>query len=60
MKRIQILRLHTKKIKQLQYFLQNHWKKNHIFVKNKDFLIWQHKKGSFLTYVIAKLCNKIV
>ena len=60
MKRIQIIRLHTKKIKQLQYFLQKHWRKNHIFVRNKDFLIWQHKKGFFLTYVIAKLCNKIV
>ena len=60
MKRIQIFRLHIKKIKQLQFFLQNYWRKNHIFVKNKNFLIWQHKKGSFLTYAIAKLQNKIV
>ena len=60
MKKIQISRLYIKKIKQLQSFLQNYWRKNHIFAKNKNFLIWQHKKGSFLTYVIAKLKNRII
>ena len=60
MKKIQISRLYIKKIKQLQSFLQNYWRKNHIFAKNKNFLIWQHKKGSYLTYVIAKLKNRII
>ena len=60
MKKIQISRQQAGKAKQLQSFLHNYWRKNHIFVKNKKFLIWQHKKGSFLTYITAKLKDKIV
>ena len=60
MKKIQISRQQTRKIKQLQSFLHNYWRKNHIFVKNKKFLIWQHKKGPSMTYMIAKLKDKIV
>ena len=60
MKKIQISSQQAGKAKQLQSFLHNYWRKNHIFVKNKKFLIWQHKKGSFLTYITAKLKDKIV
>ena len=41
--KVQILLLHKKKIIQLQKFLKKYWNKNHIFVKNKKFLIWQHQ-----------------
>ena len=60
MKKIKISRLGIKKIKQLQSFIRYYWKKNHIFVINRKFLIWQHKDRSFLTYVIAKLQDKVV
>jgi len=60
MKKIQISRQRIKKIKQLQSFLSKYWRKNHILAKNKKFLIWQHKQESNLTYVTAKLKNKIL
>ena len=52
--------MHIKQMRQFQFFLRNYWNKNHIFVKNKKFLLWQYKDGSFLSYVIAKLENKII
>ena len=52
--------MHIKQMRQFQFFLRNYWDKNHILVKNKKFLLWQYKYGSFLSYVIAKLENKII
>ena len=60
MKKIQISSQHIKKTKQLQSFLSRYWRKNHILAKNKSFLLWQHKRGAFLTYATAKLKNKII
>ena len=60
MPRISFSKLHIKQLNQFQIFLKNYWRKEHIFVKNKKFLIWQHKDRSFLTYTVAKLKNKIV
>jgi len=59
MKKIQISTQHIKKIKQLQSFLSKYWRKNHILARNKNFLLWQHKQGSTLTYATAKMENKI-
>ena len=60
MQRISFSKLHIKHLNQFQIFLKKYWRKEHIFVKNKKFLIWQHKNKSFLTYTIAKLGKKIV
>ena len=60
MKKIKISSQNIKKTKQLQYFISRYWRKNHILAKNKSFLLWQHKRGAFLTYATAKLKNKII
>jgi len=57
---ISFSKLHIKHLNQFQIFLKKYWRKEHIFVKNRKFLIWQHKDKSFLTYTIAKLKKKIV
>ena len=46
--KVQILLLHKKKIIQLQKFFKKYWNKNHIFVENKKFLIWQHQNKNLI------------
>jgi len=42
-------------------FIKNHWKVNHIFLKNNDLFFWQHNGNhKYLNFVIAKDNNKIV
>jgi hypothetical protein len=43
-------------------FIENHWKKNYIFVRDKNFFHWQfyNNKNKKYNFVIAKINNKII
>ena len=43
MENIQILNSNRHEINEIQDFIKLNWNQNHIFTKNKDLLIWQHK-----------------
>lgn len=40
-------------------FIDNHWKKNHIFTKDRDLFEWQYKEQNNFNFIISKNNNKI-
>lgn len=56
MYKIEILK--KKEISTLQYFIKNNWQENHVFVKSKELLLWQHSSNENLNYVIALNLNQ--
>jgi hypothetical protein len=53
--------LKKKEYRKIQLFLQKNWKNNHIFVKSKKSLFWQHNsRKKFLDFYSCKIENKII
>ena len=61
MNNLSLLESTDKEINKLQGFLKESWSKNHIFVKNKELLKWQHKSlydESKLNFFVGKDKNE--
>ncbi len=56
---MQITRCKIKEIPELQEFIHNHWKENHILSRNRELFNWQYVKGNKVNFIIAKDRNKI-
>lgn len=59
---IKIEFLHDKDIKSFFLFINDNWKKNYIFIKDKNFFNWQfyNSKKKIYNFIIAKQNKKIV
>lgn len=47
-------------VEKLIYFIDNYWKKNHIFVRDRELFDWQHKGSSYYNFVITKDDDEII
>ena len=47
-------------IEQFRFFIRDHWRGDHIFVKDISVLDWQHKSSHVYHYMVAKHHNKVV
>ena len=47
-------------VKQFSIFIRDHWRNDHIFVKDTSVLYWQHKSSHAYHYMVAKHRNKVV
>lgn len=47
-------------LKDLKNFINNHWKKNHIFTSNDDLLNFQHKSSNHYNFVISRNSEFII
>ncbi len=56
---MQIARCKIKEIPELQEFIHNHWKENHILSRNRELFDWQYVKDNKVNFIIAKDRNKI-
>ena len=48
------------KVEELINFINQHWKQEHIFVRNRELFNWQHKSKNSYNFILAIEDNKII
>lgn len=50
----------AERVEQLIAFIDCHWKKDHIFVRDRELFDWQHKSGNHYNFVLALQDEEII